>query len=84
MHEDTNLVCSVLCFDTDAQIVDEGSLEVEEDEAAKGRRCTELGVQYMTEEDIMAARAAVEWETEQEEDVESVADPLAKCEIDGD
>lgn len=84
MYEDTNLVCNVPCFDTDAQIVDGGSLENEEDEAAEGRGCTELGGQYMTEEDIMAARAAVERETQQEEESESDADPLAECEVDGD
>ena len=84
VYEDTNLVCSVLCFDTDVQMVDGGNLEDEDDEASEGRGCTELGRQHMTEEDIMASRAAVEWETEQEENKESDANPLVECEVDED
>lgn len=38
----------------------------------------------MTEEDIMAARAAIEWETKQEKDKEYDADLLAECKVDGD
>ena len=79
VYEDCELNFPVPSSRMDSNIVDGDNSLIEEEEALDAPGSSQSGGQHMTEEEVMAANAALQWERERLESEGSEEESLADC-----